>query len=361
MKKLDWYIINKFLSTFFFTVLIFVMIGVIIDFSEKVEDFIEEPITTREILLGYYPNFILFVTGLLWPLFTLIAVIFFTSRMAANSEIISVFNAGVSFRRLLRPYFLAATFLFILHVLGSHFVIPRGNETMLTIVYTYFKKNSDDARTNNVHIFIAPDTKVFIELYRKRDSTMRDFRLEHFDSNRLVYLLKAQKVSWLGPPNRWRLSEYEIRTFDGQEETIRLGRGQQLDTTLNLAPADFVDFASQQSMMTTPELLSFIQKLRERGAGNVRKYLIELQRRFAEPFTIYILTLIGAAIAARKVRGGIGLHLAMGIGLGAAFIFLSRFSIVFADSPSVPVALGIWLPNLIFAAIAVVLVSRAQK
>ncbi len=361
IKILDRYIIRKFLSTFFFVVLIFTMIAVVIDFSEKVEDIIEESITIRQVIFDYYANFILFIDGLLWPLFTLIAVIFFTSRLAYNSEIISILNAGVSFRRLLVPYLVSATFIALIQLAGNHYVIPNGNKSMLDIVYTYFDKDKDKGKTRDVHMFIAPDTKVYIRSYRKRDSTAADFRVEKFNDHRLVYLIKANLAEWQGPPDNWRLRDYEIRSFDELQEDLVIGRGQYLDTTLNLTPADFVDYAEQQTMMTTPELKAFIQKQKSRGVGNTQKYEIELYRRSAEPFTILILTIIGVSIAARKVRGGMGFHLAIGIGLGALYIFLSRFSIVFATGQAVPPLVGIWFPNIVFAAVAFYLFTKAQK
>lgn len=361
MKQLDKYIIKKFLSTFFFTVLIFTMISVIIDFSEKVEKFIEEPITIKEILVDYYPNFILFIDGLLWPMFTLIAVIFFTSRMAYNSEIISIFNAGVSFRRLMRPYLISASIIACLHLIGNHWFIPKGNKKRLDIEHTYIWKDNDKGKTRDVHMFVSPDTKVYINYFRKRDSTARQFRLERFAEGRLAYLLKANTAEWNGTENKWRLKNYEIRTFDGFKESLVLGKGKEIDTTLNLTPSDFVDYLNQQTMLTTPDLQKHINKQRERGVGNTQKYEIELHRRTAEAFTIFILTLIGMSIAARKVRGGMGLHLAMGVGIGAVFIFLSRFSIVFATGQTIPVLLGIWIPNVIFALVAIFLLSKAQK
>ena len=361
LKKLDQYIIRKFLSTFFFTVLIFTMISGIIDFSEKVEKFIEEPITKREIYIDYYPNFLLYIDGLLWPLFTLIAVIFFTSRMAYNSEIISIFNAGVSFPRLMRPYIIAATLISGLHLVGNHYYIPKGNKTRLDIVHTYIWRDNDKGKTQDVHMFLSPDTKVYINYYRKRDSTARKFRLEKFKDNQLVYMLKANTAEWMGAPDKWKLRNYEIRTFNGMEEGLILGRGKEIDTTLALTPADFVDYKEQHTMMTTAELRAYISSQKARGVGNTQKYEIELHRRTAEPFTIYILTIIGMSIAARKVRGGIGLHLAMGIGIGALYIFFSRFAIVFATGQAIPVLLGIWLPNIVFSVVALVLARNAQK
>jgi lipopolysaccharide export system permease protein len=326
-----------------------------------VEKFIEEPITKKEIILGYYPSFIIFIDGMLWPLFALIAVIFFTSRMAYNSEIISIFNAGISFKRLMRPYLIGASIVAIIHMIGSHYYIPKGNKVRLEITYKYLSKNDDKGKTRNVHMFLSPDTKIYIQYYRKADSLARDFRLEQFKDGRLTHLLKAQTAQWAGPPDKWKLNNYEIRSFDDMHESLILGKGQTIDTSLNLTPQDFVDYKEQQSMMTTPELLRYINKQKARGVGNTTKYEIELHRRSSEPFTIFILTIIGMSIAARKVRGGMGLHLAVGIGLGAAFVFLTRFSMVFATGNTIPVMLGMWIPNIVFGLISIYLVIKAQK
>ena len=361
MTKIDWYILRKFMSTFFFTVLIFTMITVIIDFSEKVEKFIESDITKMEIVFGYFPNFIIFIYGLLFPLFTLISVVFFTSRMANNSEVLSIFNAGVSFGRLLRPYLIGAVFIAIIHAAGSHYFIPEGTKTRLDLEHKYFDPNRDQGKQRNIHMFLDPETKAYINFWRKRDSTIRGFRLERFSDNELVYLLKASSAEWLEAPDKWRLINYEVRTFNGLEETILSGQGEQMDTTLNMQPGDFIDYKDQHSMMTTTELSRYISKQRSRGVGNTAKYEAEFWRRTAEPVTVLILTLIGVAVAARKVRGGLGIHLAVGILLGALFLILSRFASVFAAGQALPVAISVWLPNLFFGAVATLLIIKAQK
>lgn len=358
LKKLDRYIIGKFLNTFFFTVLIFSMISVIIDFSENVERFIESPISARQVMFGYYPNFVLFITGLLWPLFTLIAVIFFTSRMAYNSEIISIFNAGVSFRRFIRPYMLGASMLTLMHLAGNHYIIPRGNKIRLDLEHAYIHTNQDKGKKNNVHLFIAEDTKVFVNEFRNKIAFK--FQLEEFSGHQLIKLVKASRAEWQ-ENNTWRLFNYQIRTFNGMEETLKVQEGEHMDMEINLTPQDFVDYKNQQTMMTTPQLIKHINLLKSRGAGNTKKYEIERYRRTAEAFTIFILTIIGVTIASRKVRGGVGLHLAIGIGIGALFIFFSRFSIVFATGDSIPALLGIWLPNILFGSIALYLAFKAQQ
>ncbi len=357
----DKYIASKFFKTFFFVVLIFAMIASVIDFSEKVEKFIETDITRYQIMFEYYPNFVIYISGLLWPLFTLISVIFFTSRMAFNSEIISVFNAGISFQRLLKPYLVVATVLAIMQFAGNHYFIPQGNKKRLSIERQFIWQNNDKGKTTNVHMFLEPNTKIYVNSYNKRDSSARNFMMEHYEDGKLVFLLKANPAEWLGPPNNWRLKNYTIRTFNEMDESITLGSGKQIDTTFNLTPDDFVDFLNQQSEMTTPELTAYIDDRVTRGTGGTEKYEIELYRRSAEPFTILILTLIGVAIAARKVRGGIGFHLALGVAVGAMYILLSRFAIVFATGQVLPPLLGIWFPNIVFGIIAGFLVANAQK
>ena len=361
IQILDKYIIKKYLFTFLFTVMIFSMIAVIIDFSDKVEDFIEEPVTLKQIVVDYYANFIVYINGLLLPLYALIAVIFFTSRMAYNSEVIPIFNAGVSFKRLLYPYLLAASLIAGFHLLANHYVIPMGNKARLDFEHKYIWKYSDKGKTNNVHLFIGPDTKVFIQYYSKRDTSARDFRIEKIVDNQLVYLLKARRAEWQGRPNKWRLKDYEIRTFKGKKETYVDGKNKNIDTTLNLYPEDFIRYQNQKEMMNTTALKQFIKTERERGIGNTKIYDIEKHRRTSEPFTIIILTMIGVSVASRKVRGGMGLHLAMGVAIGAAFIFLSRFSTVFATNESLTPFLGVWMPNIVFLLVALILIFNAQK
>jgi lipopolysaccharide export system permease protein len=361
IKIIDKYIIKKYLSTFFFTMLIFSMISVIIDFSNNIEDFIEEDVTVYQIVFEYYLNWMLWINGLLIPLYALIAVIFFTSRMAYNSEIISILNAGVSFRRLMQPYLLAAGFITILHLLGNHYFIPNGNKIHYDFQHQYIWKHNDKGKTSDVHLFIGPETTAYIKYYRKQDSTARDIKIERFKDNKLTYILKARLAEWQGPPDRWKLKDYEIRTFDGLKETLVLGKKEEIDTTINITPGDFVEYVNQQEMLPTFQLMDYISTQESRGISNTKRYRVELHRRTSEPFTVLILTIIGMAIAARKVRGGIGFHLALGVGLGASYIFLSKFSATFATNESLPPIIGVWFPNIVFAIIAIWLVKRAQK
>ena len=315
-----------------------------------------------EIAFEYFPTFLLFILGFLWPMLTLIAVIFFTGRMANNSEIISILNAGVSFWRFLRPYLISAGFLSLLYIVGIHYIVPWGNAHRTNLERVYFNRNRDVGKTQNVHMFVAPNTKVFMTHFSKRDSSARNFRIEYFQDNKLRSLTKARSARYIhGDTAFWQLSNYEIRTFDEEDETLELGGRRTLDTVLNLTPIDFIEYGNQQSAMSTPELLGHLRKQRKRGSGNIRRYEVELARRTAEPFTIFILTLIGVAVAGRKTRGGMGAQLALGIFIGALFVFLSRFASTLTASPSIPVYLGMWMPNIIFFVAALYFVAKAQR
>lgn len=365
MKILDWYIIRKYLGSFFFTAFLFTLIAMVIDFSEKAEKFVDasKVLSLGEILSQYHLNYIPFINGLLWPLFSLIAVIFFTSRLAYNSEIISILNAGVSFPRLLRPYLVAASFLTVILLIANHFIIPIANKPKLDFERRFIKRTSDRLTTGtNMHFFISPDTKVYLRSYSASDSLGYSFRLEKFRGTTLVYMLKAQFLEWNKETrNSWKIRDYEIRTYEDSIEKITVYPNQQIDTVLNIQPSDFEFYSKKKDLMTTPELQALVNKERSRGLNPVKVYINEIQRRTADPFTILILTVIGVSISGRKVRGGLGLHLALGIALGSVFVFISKFSIVFSRDPNIPSALGIWLPNILFAIIAYRLLKKAQQ
>ncbi|NJN35463.1 MAG: YjgP/YjgQ family permease [Saprospiraceae bacterium] len=360
LKIIDIYIIKKYISSFGFTILLFALVAMVIDFSEKADAYQREALTVKEVFFTYYTAFVPHISVMLFPMYALITVIFFTSRMASNSEIISIFNAGVSFWRFSRPYLIAAGIMAITHFILINFIVPNGNKRRVIFEGKYIDKASDKGKTDNVHLFLNENTKVFIGSYRKHDSTARDFRIESFENGQLKSILKAETADWQDYPNRWRLTNAQKREFDGMKERIT-NYGLTLDTAVNVQPEDFVRYNNHNEMLTTPELWREIKKLESRGAGNTKSFKIEINRRTAEPVTIIIVTMIGMTLAARKERGGMGLNLAIGVALGAIFVFLSRFSVTFANQPNMSAFLGVWFPNLIFSIIALFLMSKAQK
>ena len=339
------------------------MIAVIIDCSEKIENFIEEPCTAGEIIFNYYAGFIPYINSLLLPLYALVAVIFFTSRLANNSEIISIFNAGASFKRLMVPYMAAASVIVLFHLTANHFLVPWGNKSRLDFEHAYIWKNSDKGKTNKIHMFLQDDKKIYIRYFNKKQKVGHDFRIESYNAEgKLASYLEAKECRWQEDSKKWRLENYTVRSFNGLKETILIeDKKKTIDTLLNLIPEDFVRFQNQKEMLASPQLLAFINAERNRGLSNTKLFEVEFHRRTSEPVTIFIVTLIGVAIAARKVRGGVGLHLAIGIGLGAIYIFLAKFSVAFATNSNFPTLVGVWIPNIVFGAISLLLVSKAQQ
>jgi lipopolysaccharide export system permease protein len=359
LKRLDRYLLKNYLTTVAFVLLIVIMISAAIDVSDKIQNFISRPCTLKEIVLTYYPGFMIHMTGLLMPIFTLIGVVFFTSRMAFNAEILSILNAGISFRRLLQPYLMAGGVVTLFHLGINHFIAPAFNKSRLWFEHTYIWLDQDKGKTTNVHLLLGPNVKAFVRGYNKTSKTASGLRLEYFEGNRVRSILDAETATFKAEPNRWEMTNYSIRTFDGLTETFQKGNIP-LDTAVNLTPQDFVYYHNQNEEMTTPELYRVMARDRERGAFN-RSYEIEAHRRTADAATNLILTVIGLAVAGRKVRGGMGLHVALAVAIGAFFVLLSKFASSFASSGLVPVALGMWIPNLIFFTVAIWLVTKAQK
>ena len=361
LKKIDIYIIRKYLLTFLFTILVITIIAVIIDISDKIEKFIESDCTFYEIVFDYYLNFIPFINSMLIPLYALIAVIFFTSRMAANSEFISILNAGVPYSRIMRPYLIAAFLITGFQLISNHYYLPHANKGRLDFEHSYIWTTNDKMKKRDIHMFISEDSKIYIRHYKKEQKYGVDFRLESFENGKLKKYLKANKIKWVGPPNKWQLEDYEMRSFNGLNEEIQLGKGMTKDTLLEITPDDFIRYKHQMEMLTTPELVDFIQRAEFRGLGNTSRYEVEIVKRTAEPITTLILTLIGLAVASRKVRGGLGLNLAFGLGLGAFYFFLSKLAETFSTNLDISAQVSVWIPNLLFGGLALYLLVKAQK
>jgi lipopolysaccharide export system permease protein len=360
LKVLDRYIAGQFLRTFGFSLLICSMISMAIDFSDKVQNFVDKKPPTRAIFLDYYVGFVLHMANQLMPLYVLIAVVFFTSRMAANSEIISMLNAGMSFRRVLKPYLLAAFAIMGFQLVASHWLVPIANKARLAFEDKYVS-NQKKMRDSDMFM-VSQNQQVTVRSYESSTNTMRNFRLEQFEGSSLLATLEAQEAVYIDSLNIWRLSGCTFRTFQGMKESLRiLPAAQTVDTTFNLKPSDFTIFINQNQELTTPELLDNVAWNLARGSGNAHSLQTEIHRRTADAFTILILTIIGLSMAGRKVRGGIGLHLAMAVGIGALFILFSKFSVTLGANGVLNPAVTVWIPNMIFGAVAAYLVWGAQK
>ncbi|MCD6347504.1 MAG: LptF/LptG family permease [Bacteroidales bacterium] len=357
LKKIDIYIIRKFLGTFFFALGLIIVVSVVFDFSEKVDDFIEQKAPLNAILGQYYLNFIPYFSNLYTHLFVFIAVIYFTSKMATHSEIIAILSCGVSYRRMLRPYFLSALVIAVLSFFLGHYVIPHANINRLKFEEKYFKKayrNPD----KNIHKQVSPGVFVYLERYNTRSDYGTRFSMEKIEDGQLVSKMMAASIRWDSTKQKWKAKNYWIRDVDGLNEKIITGN--EMDTALNLHPEEFKRAHNIVESMPTPQLKEFIYQEKSRGQESEHYYL-ELYRRTAAPFAVFIMTLIGVSLSSRKLRGGVGMHIGFGIALSFSYILFMQIFKEFAISGSLKPIMGVWLPNIIYTVIALYLYRIAPK
>ena len=359
LKIIDLYIIRKFLGTFFYSIVLILAIAVIFDLSEKIDDFIESSAPAKEVVLDYYLNFIPYFAVLFSSLFTFISVIFFTSKMAYNTEIIAILSSGVSFRRLLLPYFISASIITIFAYTLSNFVIPKSNKIKLDFEEKYIHKRPQTFNRKNIHKQVVPGVFVYLESYSTVSNTGYFFSIEKFENGQMVSKTMADQIFWDTTKTTWIMRRYYTRNIDGLKETVIEGNTK--DTLIKLTPADFSRRLNAVEAMTFRELNEFIDVSRMQGETNLTVYLIERYKRSAFPFSTFILTLIGVTVSSQKVRGGIGTQLGTGLGISFAYILFMQFSSQFAIGGSLPPLLAVWLPNIIFAVIALFLYKLAPK
>lgn len=358
MKILDRYIVGKFLSTFFLTIALILMIAVVFDISEKLEDFVSKGASMREILLQHYANFLVYYGNLFSSMIVFIATIFFTSRMTARSEIVAILTGGVSFNRLLWPYFIASTLIMTISMLLGHFVIPKTNVQRLAFEWKYILNKNVD-RFQNIHKQILPEHIIFLESYNSERQSGLYFSYEHFEGRELKARMQADFIRYDSIHKRWRLDNAVIRTLDGDRETLRTYK--KLDTALALQPEDLSTLVYRAEMMTTPELLRFIELEKQRGSETVDYFELERYKRTAWPISTYILVLIALSLSSRKTRGGLGLNIALGLALCVSYIFFMQISTTFATKGDFPPLIAVWIPNFCFAILALYLYVRAPK
>ena len=358
MRKIDWYIIKKFLGTFLFSITLILLVVIVFDISEKIDDFIEKEAPLRAIIFDYYLNFIPYFGNLFSPLFTFIAVIFFTSKMANNTEIISILSSGVSFQRMLLPFIISAIVIGSLSFSLGNFIIPSANEARLEFENTYIK-NPYRNRDKNIHMQISPGNFVYMESYNSTKNIGYKFSMEMFAQGELKQKLFSNYVEWDSTSGKWNIHHYFIRTFDEMEEIIVEGR--QLDTMINLHPNDFNERLNTVETMSYFKLNNYITEERMKGSKNLVFHLIEKHKRIAFPFATIILTLIAVAFASRKVRGGLGLHLGVGLLISFSYILFMQISTTFATNGDLSPVIAVWIPNLIYIGLATYLLRKAPK
>lgn len=350
--RLDWYIIRKFIGTYIFSIVLIISIALVFDFNENLSKFTKYHAPWRAIVFDYYANFIPYYSNLFSPLFVFIAVIFFTSKLAGNSEIIAMLSSGVSFRRLMRPYMISCVLIASVTFYLNSFVIPHGTVIRQNFesLYRNSKKNTS---AENVQLQVGKGTVAYIQHYDDRYKRGYGFSLDKFEDKKLVSHMTAMEIQYdtiADAKYHWKATNWKTRTLVGLRE--RIVTGDVKDTVILMEPTDLVYSKGQQETFTSPELLDYISKQTSRGSGNVVQYEVEFHKRIAMSFSSFILTIIGLSLSARKRKGGMGLYLGIGLGLSFGYIMLQTVSSTFAINAGTPPVLAAWIPNLIFAFIA---------
>ena len=359
IRRMDWYIIKKFLGTYFFAIALIISIAVVFDVNEWIDNFINNKAPVKAIIFDYYANFIPYFSNLFSPLFVFISVIFFTSKLAENSEIIAMMSTGMSFKRLLRPYMISAAIISIMTYGMGAYVIPKGNVTRLNFEDRYKKKKKQEY-VRNVQVEVDSGVIAYMERYENYNKTAYRFSLDKFVDKKLVSHLTARSATYdTTTVNKWTLKNYMIREMDGMKETIT--KGERLDSIIKMEPQDFLIMKGKQETMTSSELSAYIERQRRRGFANIKEFEIEYHKRIAMSFASFILTIIGVSLSSRKVKGGMGLYLGAGLALSFSYILFQTVSATFAVNGNASPFLAVWVPNIVYTFIAIYLYRKAPR
>ena len=355
-KILDRYIIRKFLGTYIFAIILLLAIVVMFDVNEKLDSFIKAPLGAT--IFDYFLNFLPYFANQFSPLFTFIAVIFFTSKLAGNSEFIAMFSTGMSFRRLLRPYLVSAALIAAGTYVLSAYVIPPANVKRINYTNTYVKNKRVDYGAN-IMLMVSPGQIAYMSSYDNISKTGRRFSLESFNEDKqLVSRLTASSIKW-DTLYRWTVRDYVKRDFRDNREYIE--RGRERDTTIAFEPRDFLISATDHEMMTSPPLSEYISRQKRRGVANIQSFEVERERRYAMTAAAFILTVIGMTLSVKKVKGGMGLNIGIGLVLSFSYILFMTITQTFAISGMTSAFVAMWIPNFIYTIIAVVLYRKASR
>ena len=352
LTRIDRYLIKKFIGTYIYSIILIISISIVFDINENLAKFTTNHAPLKAIVFDYYANFVPYFANLFSPLFVFIAVIFFTSKLAGNSEIIAMLASGLSFKRLMRPYFISAALIALLNFYLGAFVIPKGTIIKQEFEAKY-KNNKKVTSASNVQLQVGKGIIAYIQQYDDRTRTGYGFSLDKFEKKKLVSHMTAGTIHYdtiSDSRYHWRLNNYKIRTLKGLREEIKTGN--ELDTLILMEPMDLVFSKGQQETFTSPELWAYIGKQQERGSQNVVQYEVEFHKRIAMSFASFILTVIGASLSSRKRKGGMGLYLGIGLALSFAYILLQTISATFAINAGTPAMLAEWIPNLLYIFIA---------
>lgn len=361
VKKIDGYIIRKFIGTYIYAIILIISISIVFDVNENLAKFSTYHAPLKAIVLDYYANFIPYFANLFSPLFVFIAVIFFTSKLAGNSEIIAMLACGMSFKRLMRPYMISAALISVLNFFLGAYIIPQGTVVRQNFESLY-KNSRKNTSASNVQLQVGPGTIAYISQYDDKTKTGYGFSLDKFENKKLVSHMTANVIKYdtiSDSRYHWKAINYKIRTLKGMREHIT--SGMETDTTVMMEPMDLVFSKGQQETLTSPELKRYISKQKDRGSSNVVQYEVEYHKRIASSFASFILTIIGASPSARKRKGGMGLYLGIGMALSFSYILLQTVCATFAINASTPPMLAAWIPNILYSFIAYYCYKKAPN
>jgi lipopolysaccharide export system permease protein len=363
MKLLDWYILKKLITTFVYTILIISTVAVVVDISEKEEDFARSGLNAWQLVTHYFIGFVPFFMALTFPLLVFIAVIYFTSKMAGQSAFVAMLAGGIRYNRILRPYLIGAILLSVIFWLASRTWVPKANVIRTDFQAIYVDRNSsynaDPFKTNNYYLRVDSVTFAGMRYYDTANKNARDFFLYRIRNNTIFYNLRAETVHWDTGKRDWRLDNIVERKMDGIHESA--AKLVSMNLNLNVTPREMMRDEYQKDKLTTPELKDFIRREEIRGAEGLNVFKVEYYNRDATPFSIIIMTMMGAVVASRKIRGGSGLHLAFGLVSACFFVVMSKFSLTFAIKGNFPPALAAWMPNILFSGVTYWLYRIAPK
>ena len=352
LKILDWYIIKKFIGTYFYSIALIISISIVFDINENLAKFTQYHAPLKAIVVDYYMNFVPYFANLFSPLFVFIAVIFFTSKLAGNSEVISMLAAGVSFKRLMRPYMLSAALISVMTFFLGAYVIPKGTIVRQNFE-TMYKNKKKNTSAENVQLQVGKGVIAYIQHYDNNLKKGYGFCLDKFEDKKLVSHMTASEIqsdTISDSKYHWKARNWRIRQLKGMRETITSGSVK--DTTIMMEPTDLVFSKGQQETFTSPQLKEYISKQIDRGSGNVVQYEVEYHKRIATSFASFILTTIGLSLSSRKRKGGMGMYLGIGLALSFTYIMLQTVSSTFAIQADTPPMLAAWIPNIIFTVVA---------
>lgn len=358
LTKIDYYIIKRFLGAFLLALGLFTVIIIVFDLAEKIDDFLNNDAPFSGVILDYYVNWVPFLLNLFSPVFVFISVIFFTAKMAQTSEMVAILASGVSYKRLLVPYIITATFLALVSFSLFAWIIPKADKTRVVFENQFIRDRSHYTRSE-IKTQISPGVIMSIGNFNFSDSAGFKFSLEHIEDGKIVSKLYADRLNWNEETQTWKITKYWIRDFvDGMEF---LTKGTTMDTAIAFNPEDFFRKNEDVQMFNLSELDEMIYLEEMRGTGNTFFYATEKYKRYAAPFSIIILTVIGVSVASKKSRGGIGLSLGFGLLLSFTFLIVMQFFIAYGSSGSMHPLLSVWIPNVIFGGVAMVMYKFAQK